>query len=82
MANSNKWLAGKRYKFGGDSPRKVCARITEEGGLWVYETTAPTLAHREPREGMVYTTTQGFVLPEDVVPYKRCACAHTSDCAF
>ena len=77
MANitGNRWLAGKRYKVCGDSPRKVRATATEDGRLWVFEIAESLLTHKEPT-GMVYTTAQGFVLPEDVVPFTRYACSY------
>ena len=77
MANTtgSKWMAGKRYKCCGDSPREVRVTATEGGRLWVCETAESLLTHKEPM-GMVYTTAQGFVLPEDVVPYTRYACSY------
>ena len=77
MANiiGSRWLAGKRYKVCGDSPRKVRATATEDGRLWVFETAESLLTHKE-QTGMVYTTAQGFVLPEDVVPFTRYACSY------
>ena len=77
----SKWLAGKRYKVCGDSPRKVRGIATEDGRLWVFETAEMVLTHKEPTNGMVYTTDQGFVLPEDVVPYTRYACLYSRLCA-
>ena len=78
----SKWLAGKRYKVCGDSPRKVRGIATEDGRLWVFETAEMVLTHKEPTNGMVYTTAQGFVLPEDVVPYTRYACLYSRLCAM
>ena len=79
MANTtgSKWLAGKGYKDCGDSPRKVRATATEDGRLWVFETAENALTHKEPTNGMVYTTDQGFVLTEDVVPYTGYACLYS-----
>ena len=83
MANTtgSKWMAGKRYKVCGDSPRNVRVTATEGGRLWVCETAESLLIHKEPTYGMVYTTTQGFVLPEDVVPYTGYACSYLLLCA-
>lgn len=77
QTTGSKWLAGKRYKARGDSPRKVRAIATEDGRLWVIEAAKPILALKEPTDGMVYTTAQGFVLPEDVVPYTGYACLYS-----
>ena len=70
----SKWLAGKRYKFCGDSPRKVRVTITENERLWVAETSELICTYKEPKDGMVWTTTQGWCFPEDVVPYTGYAC--------
>ena len=77
QTTGSKWLAGKRYKVCGDSPRKVRGTATEDGRLWVFETAKPILALKEPTDGMVYTTAQGFVLPDDVVPYTGYACLYS-----